>query len=147
MRALSLSQPWAHVVVHGPKRVENRKANLRGPAQELVGVRIALHAAKSWDPAGAGFIAGRGLVVEARETYVAGAVIGVATIERVVGLAEQGSLPSGQSQWFFGPIGLLLADVHAIAKPIPCRGFLGFWRLPEAIEVDLVAQVREAAGG
>lgn len=46
MRVISLSQPWAWVMMFGAKRVENRS----WPAPvALYGQRIAMHAAKSWD--------------------------------------------------------------------------------------------------
>lgn len=146
MRALSLSQPWAHVVVHGPKRIENRPIQLLGAARKHVGDRIAIHAAKSWDASGAAFAAGRGLIVEERGAYVAGAVIGVATVDRVFALAPNDDrVPADQVAWAFGPACILLSDVRAIARPVPCRGFLGFWTLPPVVEGDLRAQLDEVA--
>lgn len=141
MRALSLSQPWAHVVVHGPKRIENRPTALHGPASRLVGARIAVHAAKSYDEGCLGFIADRGFDL-ANAVLVRGAVIGAATIEAVHVLPWSG-MPAYQRPWAFGPLCILLRDVRAIATPIPCRGMLGFWSLPADVERDLGDQLGE----
>jgi hypothetical protein len=40
MKALSLRQPWAHMVVHGPKHIENRRWNTSFRGEFLI------HAAK-----------------------------------------------------------------------------------------------------
>lgn len=45
-RALSLYQPWASAIVHGSKRIENRPIP---PPANIVGQRIFIHAAKTWD--------------------------------------------------------------------------------------------------
>lgn len=42
MKALSIRQPWAWLVVHGPKRIENRSWHL---PPSMVGQRIYIHAA------------------------------------------------------------------------------------------------------
>lgn len=136
MRALSLSQPWASVVVHGPKRIENRPIALVGGARKLVGEVIALHAAKSWDPDAVAFIASAapsyGPPVHAR-----GALIGTARVVEVATLEwwrDSGKLPADQQRWAFGPLCILLDEVRALAAPVPCRGMLGFWVVPAELE-------------
>lgn len=47
--ALTILQPWACAIVHGPKRVENRTW---APPAYLVGQRIWLHAGKAFDVGG-----------------------------------------------------------------------------------------------
>lgn len=46
VKALSVKQPWAWLIIHGDKNIENRtwKTNCRGP--------LAIHASKSWDQEG-----------------------------------------------------------------------------------------------
>ncbi len=46
-----------------------------------------------------------------------------------------------QRRWFFGPVGYVLRDVRALAVPVPCRGWQGFWTLPVDVERAVVAQV------
>lgn len=43
MKALTLHQPWASLIAHGFKRIETRSWH---PSPDLVGQRIAIHAAK-----------------------------------------------------------------------------------------------------
>lgn len=95
-----------------------------------------------------------------RLSRITSAVIAVATIERAVSefsaihvrQADAYDLYTGgpvdiadQRRWFFGPIGYVLRDVRALAKPVPCRGFQGFWRLDERTEAMVREQMAEAA--
>lgn len=43
MQALTIWQPWASLIVHGFKRIENRTW---APPADLVGTTIAIHAGK-----------------------------------------------------------------------------------------------------
>jgi len=47
MKAISLWQPWATLIVMGAKRVETRSWK---PPEALIGKRIAIHASKRLDP-------------------------------------------------------------------------------------------------
>lgn len=138
MLALTLWQPWCFIVVEGIKRVENRPW---APPKAVIGQRIALHAGRTYDKAAeqaieASPLYGRRLPAEA---HIAGAIIGVARVERYVyGLGE--SLPGtgsaaatieewipGQSGWFFGPYGWLLSDIVKLPEPVVCNGMQKLW--------------------
>lgn len=154
MRALSLSQPWASFVVNGPKRVENRdSASVAGVARSMIGERFAVHAAKSWSQPGQHKIIEAGHHCGMQVEHVAGAVIGVATVKGVhrfdkaagpAGVA--GIIEEDQWPWTFGPWVIILEDVRAIAEPVRCRGFMGFWPLPFDVERQVLEQL-EVAGG
>lgn len=154
MRALSLSQPWASFVVSGPKRVENRENHsLASVARAMIGQRFAVHAAKSWNSSAQHRIIEAGFSCGMQVEHVAGAVLGVATITGVhrfdvaagpAGVA--GIIPDDQLRWTFGPWCLLLDQVAAIAEPVRCRGFMGFWPLPRDVEQRVLEQL-EVAGG
>ncbi|RJQ07576.1 MAG: ASCH domain-containing protein [Bacillota bacterium] len=108
-RALSLWQPWAWLVVHGHKPLENRpwRTDYRGP--------LLIHASKKVDPdidRICRAVSERfGIVIPDRlET---GGIVGRV---RVTGCID-GSL----SPWFRGPFALALAD----AEPLPYRPCLG----------------------
>lgn len=153
MMCLSLSQPWAWCVVHGPKRIENRgTASIAGVARTLIGKRIALQAAKSYDDLGADHIREAGLVVPMRVELdlVAGKVIGVATITHVFRCTDGCYIgfepPADQKVWTFGPWCFALDDVRAIARPVVQRGFPGFFPLPSFIESQVLDQL-EVIGG
>jgi hypothetical protein len=118
----------------------------------MIGVPFGLHAGKRWDWDGDDFI-GRLVsfppaedpLLEAR-----GAVIGIATVERVV---RAGALPgtdqyvetltAEQHPWFFGPYGWVLRDVTRLARPVPCRGFQMLWTLPDDVEREVRGQLAE----
>jgi hypothetical protein len=146
MHALSLSQPWAWCVVHGPKRVENRSApSIASVARTLIGQRIAIHAAKSWDNTAAPRMRDAGLVVPMQVALPAGALIGVATIGDVCGIA--GITDPEQKIWAFGPFCIVLTDVRAIEHKVPCRGLPYFWPLPYDLEQRVLAQLEEVSRG
>ena len=140
LEALSISQPWAWLIVHGDKRVENRRwlhAGQLAQARRVVGARFGIHAAKSYDgnaPAG----------TPPRTELPAGAIVGAATLDRVLTMAEamaDRELLADQHRYMSGPVCLVLRDVVAIERPIPARGFLGFWALTDEAAAELARQV------
>ena len=129
MRALTLYQPWAWIVVHGPKRVENRRW---APWPGVIGQRIAIHAGLTYDGDGERFIRSKGIEPPAPEQLDRGAIIGTAIVTGFVrsgDLPGLSPLPADQMPWFFGPVGWLLDDAQ-VCTPWPCRGALGLWRVP-----------------
>lgn len=173
MRALTLTQPWAGLVASGIKLVENRPRRIA--PRDLFGQRFAVHASrqidrKAWqriieiEPKVALDYPGP-MEPSARVHRLAGitsAVIAVATLrhelhggwnedaiaEHKASLFEQLQILVGdgrQVRWFFGPVGYILADVRALATPVPCRGALGFWSLPTNVERQVVEQLARAA--
>ena len=73
---------------------------------------------------------------------------GVAQWERSKGwpdpsLRNDGAMPLQQLKWFFGPVGYVLRDVVALPEPVPCKGALGFWRLPTDVERAVRGQLGE----
>lgn len=140
MRALSLSQPWAWTMTAlappDRKEVENRPRPL--PAN-MIGKRIAIHAAKSWDDNGALHIHEQGIRFPTRAQLASGALVALVTIERQV--TDATSLPVLQQRWFFGPYGYVFADMTPLTKSIPVKGMLGFWRVPEAAAEEALGQL------
>lgn len=148
VKALSLSQPWASLVVFGPKRIENRSLQLINVAAKLVGETIGLHAAKSYDAGLAVDQARRELGLPGERQLPRGVMLATATLADVLIYGElaakiaAGVIPADQQRWAFGPLCMLLADVVALARPVPCRGMLGFWTVPPD-----VARAKEASRG
>jgi hypothetical protein len=142
VKALSLSQPWASIVVFGPKRIENRPMtpSLYAQARRAVGTTIGIHAAKSYDPGIAVEQARRELGLPGERKLPRGAMLATARLADVLFYGElQRKLAAGevnpdQERWAFGPLCILLADVVALPAPIPCRGMLGFWTVPADVE-------------
>jgi hypothetical protein len=151
MRAMTLTQPWAGLVASGVKLVENRPRRM--VKQSDFGQPFAIHASRAWD-AEVAFRLRNGWLIDASAERLCGAlsaVIGVATIEcEVRSLAdleyfyrrtERADVAVRQRQWFFGPIGYVLRDVHALREAVPCRGWQGFWTLPADVEAAVRVQL------
>ena len=144
MRALSIMQPWLHAIACGAKRVENR--TWRAPAW-IIGQQIALHASKQYDY-GASFPPGTVTHGWEPGELPLGAVAAVAV---VVGchLSPDFGGTCGATRLLCSPWSArdqyhwLLAGVRPLATPVPCRGALGLWRLPEDVE-KLVREQLEA---
>jgi hypothetical protein len=138
IRALTVRQPWASAIAYGTKRVENRGWSL--PAR-FAGKLIAIHAGKGHDldvrlPAGCEW--------PEVAAHPLGVVIAVATVTRSClpwechGECSPWAI-KGQDHWH-------LEDVRPLPEPVPCRGMLGLWRLPEDAEKTVRAQL-EVPGG
>ena len=135
MRALTIWQPWAHAILHLEKRIENRPWAC---PKHLRRKLFAIHAGKRFDAESFGDLAGELGTLPPREEIPLGAVVGVAMVDRVV-IASSSLLDPEQVRWWAGPYGWELSHVRALPAPIPCRGFQGFWPLPD----DVRSQVRD----
>jgi len=115
--AISIRQPWAWLIIHGGKDIENRtwRTNVRG--------RVLIHAAKGmtkreYDEARL-FAHRQGVILPPRSQFERGGIVG--SVE-IVDCVEESASP-----WFFGPKGFVLRD----PKPLPfrpCRGQLNFFK-------------------
>jgi len=121
MKALSIRQPWAWLIVNGQKDIENRSwpTRFRGP--------VLIHAAKGmtrdeYEDA-ASLCNKLAVTLPAFDKLERGGVVGQATVTDCVG--------DSASPWFFGKFGFVLAD----AKPlpfVPCKGQLMFFETDAA---------------
>ena len=144
MRALSILQPWAWLIVRPDitdpgaraqafaadqvKIVENRdwRTDYRGP--------ILIHAGRKWSPEQ------RDDLERCRELYPdiafpdeyeRGGFVGAADIVDCV--------DSMDSRFFFGEYGFVLANNRPIPKFIPYRGQLGIFHVPREALAELTA--------
>lgn len=114
MKALSIQQPWAWLIVNGYKPVENRDwpTRVRG--------RVLIHAGKKIDADGYHFVRRQFPHIELPTSFDVGGIVGEARITDCVRDMD--------SAWFFGEYGFVLTD----AKPlpfVPLRGQLGFFEV------------------
>lgn len=125
MKALSIRQPWAWLIVHGFKPVENRTwpTSHRGD--------ILIHAGLVWD--GPGLASVLATFPELRghlpQQFDLGGIVGRAQLRDCV--------QQHPSAWFTGPYGFVLAE----PQPLP------FVRLPGQLsffEVDLSERINAA---
>lgn len=149
MKALTLTQPWAHLVASGQKLVENRSWN---PPRAMFGQRFAIHASRELDLLVIGWLReGKYGAVdfpdwksldERKAAYSLSSIVGVATlVDFVTAGTLKDKLPTSQHRWFVGPVGFVLADARRIASPVDCKGSLGFWSLPADVAAKVEAQL------
>ena len=140
MRAISVKQPWAYAIAVGHKEVENRSR--RTPWTSAVGEVIALHASAAPDESiqtRKHRVHGlyRGRRIGAPEA-MAGAVL--ATVRLInVHRAFDGCCDPKYAEpdcWH-----LELDQLRPLSVPIPCRGALGLWRVPEEVERGIAFQL------
>ncbi|MFA4986790.1 MAG: ASCH domain-containing protein [Candidatus Brocadiia bacterium] len=133
MKALSIRQPWAWLILHGGKRIENREwsTNFRGC--------FLIHASKGMTPGeyeDAEWSAEwNDVKLPPFETLQRGGIVGMAKLVDCV--------TESDSPWFVGRCGFVLDEV----KPLPFRsyrGALGFFDVPNADGSSEPAQPADA---
>lgn len=123
--ALSIRQPWAWLILHGQKDIENRSwpTRFRG--------RFLIHAAQGMtmneyqvarNTAQAIYEQTPSLRIQfpARKDLERGGIVGVAEIVDCVTRSD--------SPWFFGDYGFVLRNVECLTF-FPCKGKLGFFKV------------------
>lgn len=141
MKALSIQQPWAWLIVNAIKDIENRDwtTNYRGI--------LLIHASKQKDRSC--FLydnGGTGSTLDPRikwtnddripqwdYQYQYGGIVGYATLQKVVTKSD--------SSWFRGKYGFVLTQRHPVDF-IPLRGQLGLFDVPKEIE-DQINEIRD----
>ncbi len=139
MRAITLWQPWAHLVSHGHKLIENRTWEY---PEALRGKDIAIHAGKKWDADRLGLVENIHGSCPTKEECVFGAIVAVARLGIIVKAADDiESIAPGQDKWFFGKYGWVLENVRLLPNPIETRGFQKLWDLSTELEAKVLEQL------
>lgn len=125
MKCLSVRQPYAWCLFHG-KDVENRTWPL---PHEMIGQRILIHAAKTdydiWGKLDKNELAA--LSSPLPTVFVHGAIIGTVKIIGYIAKDE-----STLNVWKVpGQYGFQISEPYEFTKPIPYRGQLGFFEVPD----------------
>ena len=131
--ALSIRQPWASLILHGGKDIENRTwwTDVRG--------RILIHAAKGMtktDYELAMDCASR--VDHSRISRLIAAGFSFNDLPRggIIGSVVIGDCVRwNQSRWFVGPVGFVLCAPRPFLAEdfVPCKGQLGFFDVPDVL--------------
>lgn len=125
MLVLSILQPWAWLIVHGYKDIENRRWRTRQRGDFLI------HAGKRWgreQKDDLAYVRSRFPDIPLPDKFDLGGIVGAA---RIVDCVD-----SSPSPWFSGPFGFQLAEGRPAPAFIPLRGQLGFFRIPLATMVQ-----------
>jgi len=137
MKAISLCQPWAWAITHGPKRVENRTrpTRYRGP--------LLIHASKSrryFTDDTLRLLEGLGLRLPDVDDFVYGAIVAYTQLHMCWPAGEvRRYLSRGVRHWRMqepfieGPYCLVCGDVRILAKPVPYRGQRGLFDVPDEL--------------
>jgi hypothetical protein len=118
MKAISIRQPWASLIVAGIKDIENRSwiTHYRG--------KVLVHAAQKFDKKGYDQLKKMGVpetIIKAMGEY-AGGIIGEVEIVDCVKKSD--------SPWFEGPFGFVLTNAKVL-KFKPCKGKLGIFDISD----------------
>lgn len=104
MKALAIKQPWAYLLAHGIKKVENRTWNTKFRGEVLI------HASKAMTQAdynaALSICAGIGYPLPAFTEFELGGIVGVMTI---VDTVTESSDP-----FFFGPVGFVVESARPV---------------------------------
>jgi hypothetical protein len=134
MKALTLTQPWATLVILGIKQWETR-GWYPGAEYQHPGQRFAIHAAKGWtrdDREFAAELHARGILPVLPADLPRGAVLGTVRFDGLCRttsrMAEElsdleqelGDYSPGRYAWEF-------ANPQPLLEPVPARGALGLW--------------------
>lgn len=135
MKALSIMQPWAWLIVSGHKDIENRtwRTDFRGP--------VLIHAGKRFDSCYEDGQEWDWPKIERPVDFDLGGIVGRAEIVDCVTLSD--------SPWFCGPFGFVIRNAHPLPFQ-PCRGQLGFFTpdfTPPAIKPARVKPVKVSPQG
>ena len=126
MKAISIRPPWAWAILNAKKDIENRTWRTK-----ILGT-VAVHASQTMRRSEYAEALRKIKTVSPRvkvppyESMSRGAIIGVVDIV--------GCEPTTKSKWHArGHYGFLLANPRALRRPVPCKGSLSFWEVPENI--------------
>lgn len=124
MKALSINQPWAWLIVNGYKPVENRDWDTKYRGDFLI------HAGKNFDEEALWFIEDNFPNIELPKgedwASMMGGIVGKARLINTVHVRDKHLVTQKDKPWFFGEYGFILDG----AKPCelkPCKGALGFF--------------------
>jgi len=135
--ALTLRQPWATLVIHCEKDIENR-----GWAPVLLqpGDRFWIHASKALDADDRANVDDARHDIPLFDEYPMplGELMGHVRFDGVV---RERDRPT--SKWFLGPVGWKLSDPVPLSKSVPVRGAQGLSTVPEET-LELVRRQIEA---
>ena len=128
MKALSIKQPWAWLIVNGHKAVENRSWNTKFRGE------FYIHASKSWDKNGYEWVKLNfpEIKMPNKEEFEKGGVVGRANLINTVHISDKRLLTSSDVPWFIGEYGFILDNME-VTEFQPLKGSLGFFEVVKEV--------------
>ncbi|QIB08971.1 ASCH domain-containing protein (plasmid) [Pseudomonas fluorescens] len=126
MKALSIRQPWAWLIIHGGKDVENRSWHTKFRGRFLVHASGGMTKAEYVEAAE--FAKSLGVTVPPADQLLRGGIVG--SVELI------DSQDNSDSPWYMGQKALVLSD----PRPVPfirATGRLGFFNVPSTMLAPL----------
>ncbi len=135
MRALTIRQPWASLILSGKKKIETRSTRTKRRGT------VFLHAGTVMGKSEREAAIREGLDPD---TLPRGMIIGTIEIVDSVPAKDLNVSDAERSRGDFRPgrWGWVLGEVRALAKPVPATGALSFWKVSKEIERATGAQPR-----
>lgn len=150
MKAISIRQPYAGLIIAGIKNIENRSRAPRGSIGLLAIVSTAKPESALW------FNKAREKVQAAGATFpeglcsINGAVLGVVEFNYCVWQADDGATETDHptiepeemaDYWNPDFIGFILENPRRLITPIPASGMMGIYTLPDEITRRIMQQL------
>jgi hypothetical protein len=121
MKVIVIRQPWAWLIVHGFKDIENRSWNTRYRGTLLIQASAALPTKRKLEEIR---LFARQRRVELPDDFERGGIVGMVQLQDCV--------TSSPSRWFEGPVGWVLSKPKKL-RFIPLKGQLGLFDPPQEI--------------
>lgn len=118
MKAISIRQPWAWMIIHGGKNIENRIWRTTTRGYVLIHAAQGMTVREYQTAVQFAAVADPKLVVPIRQNLLRGGLIGTVQITDCVS--------ESASPWFVGPYGFVLSSPMEIPWQ-PYKGQLGFF--------------------
>lgn len=129
MKVIVIRQPWAWLIVHGFKDIENRSWRTRYRGTLLIQASAGLPTKHALEDIRL-LVRKRG--VDLPEVFERGGIVGMAQLDDCV--------TSSRSKWFEGPVGWVLSKPKRLPF-IPLKGRLGLFDPPSGI-IELLSRTR-----
>jgi hypothetical protein len=139
MHCLSTKLPWAMLIVAGRKTIEVRNWSGIGRARALIGERVAIHCGRSIAEDAPVDVRGLAFEVSGAWQALRGAIIGSAVVTDAFWFTTKTFVERQPEHlnplewWEDGLCGIEFGEPRRLDRPIPWRGELGFFELPEAV--------------
>lgn len=151
MKALSVRQPYAGLIIAGIKNVENRTRSPRGSIVALAIVSTAKPESALWFNQARDKVRALGKVFPEELCSINGAVLGVVTFDYCVWQADDGVTetdhptiePEELAEWWNPDyIGFILEHPRRLLIPIHTSGMMGIYTLADDITRKVLAQLK-----